>query len=82
MRAEPSVGPRALKRRHRPHAVALVFGSEHTGLDGVSDEALHEFPSVYLPMSDAIRSYNLSSAAAMGLCEAHRQLELAMHGND
>ena len=55
--------------------VALVFGSEHTGLDGVSAEALDMLPCVYLPMSDHIRSYNLSSAVAMGLCEAHRQME-------
>ena len=56
--------------------IALVFGSEQQGLDGVSKKALDHFPKVYLPMnSDAIRSYNLSSSVAMGLCEASRQFE-------
>ena len=68
--------PTAAAAAQVPHAVALVFGSEHAGLEGVSEDALRTCPCVYLPMSGAIRSYNLSSAAAMGVWEAHRQLEL------
>ena len=54
--------------------VALVFGSEQRGLDGVSAHALSTLPRVFFPMSEHIRSYNLSTSVAMGLSEAARQL--------
>ena len=60
-----------------PKKVALVFGAEQRGLDGVPPEAMSHRPIVFFPMhSDAIRSYNLSSSVAMGVCEAYRQMTL------
>jgi len=54
--------------------VALIFGSEQKGLDGISEHSLSRLPRVYFPMnSTAIRSYNLSSSVAMGISEAWRQ---------
>jgi len=54
--------------------VALIFGSEQKGLDGLSASAL-KLPRVYFPMNSDIRSYNLSSSVAMGLSEAWRQTQ-------
>ena len=54
--------------------VALIFGSEQKGLDGISESSLSTLPRVYFPMNtSSIRSYNLSSSVAMGLSEAYRQ---------
>ena len=56
--------------------VALIFGSEQKGLDGISEHSLATLPRVYFPMNtSAIRSYNLSSSVAMGLSEAWRQTQ-------
>lgn len=60
-----------------PPKVALVFGAEQRGLDGVPPAAMAHRPKVFFPMrSNAIRSYNLSSSVAMGVCEAYRQMTL------
>jgi tRNA(Leu) C34 or U34 (ribose-2'-O)-methylase TrmL len=54
--------------------LALVFGSEEKGFDGLPLESVAGKASfVHLPMQPQIRSYNLSSTVAMGLFEAHRQ---------
>jgi|UPI0004B8EFF9 tRNA (cytidine/uridine-2'-O-)-methyltransferase len=56
--------------------LGLLFGSEHTGLDGICPIAIETYDRVFLPMNgENIRSYNLSSSVAMGMFEAHRQFQ-------
>lgn len=54
-------------------SLALVFGSETDGVSFVPRNVLDAHECVYLPMSDAIRSYNLANAVAIGCFEAYRQ---------
>uniref|UniRef100_A0A7S2WFM3 tRNA/rRNA methyltransferase SpoU type domain-containing protein n=1 Tax=Rhizochromulina marina TaxID=1034831 RepID=A0A7S2WFM3_9STRA len=53
--------------------VTLIFGSEHAGVRDLPSEFLDKTPKLFLPMSENIRSFNLSNTAAVGLFELHRQ---------
>lgn len=58
---------------YRPGSV-LVFGKETTGLsDAVKDRYSDQL--LRIPISDSVRSLNLSNACAVGLYEAMRQLD-------
>lgn len=51
----------------------LVFGNEDQGLRFMPSQVIRRYAGVYLPMSPAIRSYNLANSVAMAVCEAGRQ---------
>jgi len=53
----------------------LVFGRETQGLP---PEIIDKYPkqTVYLPMSDKIRSFNLANTAAVAAFEAYRQIKM------
>ena len=53
--------------------LALLFGNEVQGIDFLPPDVIQAHPRVFLPMRNAIRSYNLASVAAVGIYEAVRQ---------
>jgi len=56
----------------------LIFGSEESGLP---DKVLEDNPdkTLVIPMSDRIRSHNLSNSVAIVLYDAIRQVGIACH---
>ena len=54
--------------------LGLMFGNEVAGIDFLPPHVIAAHPRVYLPMRTAIRSYNLSNVAAVGMFEAIRQV--------
>ena len=59
---------------------ALVFGSENTGLPRELLERYSDDRRVCIPMTNPnVRSLNLAQCAAVGLCEARRQVGFPPH---
>ena len=56
------------------HDIILLFGQESKGVQGSLFET-SSFESVFIPMTDNIRSINLSNSAAIVLYEALRQID-------
>lgn len=56
--------------------VCLVLGSETHGFEFVKPQQLARMDLIYIPIAPAIRSFNLATAAAMGLWEAMRQSQI------
>ena len=54
-------------------AIAVVIGSEHSGLSAVWDDAR----TVRIPMAGSTDSLNAATSAAVVLYEAHRQRSIA-----
>ena len=55
---------------------ALIFGNEVRGMPEEFQEDCKDFECVYLPMSESIRSYNLSNTVAIATFEFRRQESL------
>ncbi len=54
--------------------LALIFGNEVQGIEFLPEAVIQRYPRLFLPMGPAIRSYNLSNVASVGVFEALRQL--------
>ena len=59
-------------------SVALIFGNEEYGIPMNLVAEVSAYPRLFVPMSESIRSYNLSNTVALTVSELRRQQHTVM----